>query len=186
MNRYWLLVVLVFGYSSQLGADLIPFGNKGVSHKLVFVDSPLLTSHRLIATPVRGFGGHEEVRPNRPFQFSTKYGTRLYVVPADFEVPEKVTHDQPLTYPSCDVPVSSTTFVPLHSPTASLRSTCKLIAVSDDSIEVELVSHEELDSSGQPVNLFKTAVPLLLIAATGLAGCVLIWRRVRSRRKGIA
>ena len=116
-----LLVTLMTG-TARLCADLIPPGNKGVSHKLVFVDSPLLKSHRLIATPVRGFGGHEEVQPDRPFHFSTKYGTRLYVVPSDFVPPTKVNPGEPLPFPSCDVPVSSTTYVPIFSPIASLRS----------------------------------------------------------------
>jgi hypothetical protein len=173
-----LLVTLVTG-TTRLGADLIPPGNKGVSHKLVFVDSPLLKSHRLIAMPVRGLGGHEEVQPDRPFHFSTKYGTRLYVVPSDFVPPTKVNPGEPLPFPSCDVPVSSTTYVPILSPIASLRSTCKLIAVGDDAIQVELVDHVELDSNAQPASLLNTVLPMLVISATGLIGCCLVWRRAR-------
>ena len=173
-----LLVTLMTG-TTRLGADLIPPGNKGVSHKLVFVDSPLLKSHRLIAMPVRGFGGHEEVQPDRPFQFSSKYGTRLYVVPNDFVLPTKVNPGEPLPFPSCDVPVSSTTYVPIFSPIASLRSTCKLVAVEDDAIQVELVDHVELNSNGRPVTLLNTVLPMLVISATGLIGCGFIWRRAR-------
>ena len=173
-----LLAVLMLG-TRHLSADLIPPGNKAVSHKLVFVDSPLLQTHRLIAMPVRGFGGHEEVQPNRPFHFSTKYGTRLYVVPRDFEPPSKVNPGQPLPFPSCDVPVSSTTYVPILSPVASLRSTCKLIAVADDAIQVELVDHVELDASGNPASPLGAVLLMLFISATGLIGCCLIWRRTR-------
>ena len=181
-----LLVTLMTG-TTRLVADLIPPGNKGVSHKLVFVDSPLLKLHRLIAMPVRGFGGHEEVQPDRPFHFSTKYGTRLYVVPNDFVPPTKVNPGEPLPFPSCDVPVSSTTYVPILSPIASLRSTCKLIAVGDDAIQVELVDHVELDSNAQPASLLNTVLPMLVISATGLIGCFLIWRRARiSRNSAVA
>ena len=165
--------------TTRLVADMIPPGNKGVSHKLVFVDSPLLKSHRLIAMPVRGFGGHEEVQPDRPFRFSTKYGTRLYVVPNDFVPPAKVNRRELLPFPSCDVPVSSTTYVSIFSPIASLRSICKLVAVEDDAIQVELVDHVELNSSGRPVTLPNTVLPMLVISATGLIGCCLIWRRAR-------
>lgn len=179
-----LLVTLMTG-TARLGADLIPPGNKGVSHKLVFVDSPLLKSHRLIAMPVRGFGGHEEVQPDRPFHFSTKYGTRLYVVPNDFVPPAKVSFGEPLPFPSCDVPVSSTTYVPILSPVASLRSTYKLIAVGDDTIQVELVDHVELDSNGQPTSLLNTILPMLAIAGTGLIGCCLIRRRARTRNSAV-
>lgn len=174
----FLLVTVLTG-TTRLSADLIPPGNKGVSHKLVFVDSPLLKSHRLIAMPVRGFGGHEEVQPDRPFHFSTKYGTRLYVVPNEFVLPAKLNPGEPLPFPSCDVPVSSTTYVPTFSPIASLRSTCRLVAVEDDAIQVELVDHVELNSNGRPVTLLNTVLPVLVISGTGLIGCCIIWRRAR-------
>ncbi len=179
----WLvfLAVVLLG-TTRLSADLIPPGNKGVSHKLVFVDSPLLESHRLIAMPVRGFGGHEEVQPDRPFRFSTKYGTRLYVVPDDFVLPAKVDPGEPLPFPSCDVPVASTTYVPIFSPIASLRSTCKLVAVEDDAIQVDLVGHVELNSAGHPVTLLNSLLPMLAISAAGLIGCCLIWRRARTSK----
>ena len=148
----------------------------------MFVDSPLLKSHRLIAMPVRGFGGHEEIQPDRPFHFSTKYGTRLYVVPSDFVPPAKVSPGELLPFASCDVPVSSTTYVSILSPIASLRSTCKLIAVGDDAIQVELVDHVELDSNGKPASLLNTVLPMLLISATGLIGCCLVWRQARISR----
>ncbi len=173
------LLVTVMTGTNRLSADLIPPGSKGVSHKLLFVDSPPLKSHRLIAMPVRGFGGHEEVQPHRPFHFSTKYGTRLYVVPDDFIPPAKVIPGEPLPFPSCDVPVSSTTYVPIFSPIASLRSTCKLVAVGDNAIQVELVDHVELNSDGRPASLLNTVLSMLVISATGLIGCYLIWRRAR-------
>lgn len=171
--------ILTLAGTTPVRADLIPPGNKAVSHKLVFVDSPLLQEHRVIAMPVRGFGGHEEVRAGQPFHFSSKYGTRLYVVPDDFQPPSKVTVGDPLPFPSCEVPVSSTTYVPKLSPITSLRSTLKLVAVNDDTIEVELVDHVELNSSGEPVTVAGTVLPWLIIASVGFVGCVVIWRRTR-------
>ncbi|MEM1067323.1 MAG: hypothetical protein AAGI63_00400 [Planctomycetota bacterium] len=180
MIRICWLTCIVVASATYLHADLVPVGNKGVTHKLVFTDSPLLETHRIIAAPVRGFGGHAEVRPDQPFYFSTKYGTRLYVVPADYEVPKKVGPGKTLPFPSCDVPVTATTYVPMYSPTDSLRSTCRLLAVTDEAIEVELVDHVELDSNGEPVSLSKSLFPMLLISLTGLVGCCVIWRRTRS------
>ncbi|WP_182870152.1 hypothetical protein [Stieleria mannarensis] len=183
-SRLWLVgLVLLMTGTAPLRADLIPPGHKAVSHTLVFVDSPLLHSHRLIAMPVRGFGGHEEIQPRRPFRFSSKYGTRLYVVPRDFVPPAEVNPGQPLPFPSCDVPVSSTTSVPILSPIDSLRSTCKLVAVADDAIQVELVDHAELDSNGEPASVSKIVLPMLLISAGGVIGCYLVWRQTRRARK---
>ena len=54
--------------------------------------------------------------------------------------------------------------------------------MGDDAIEVELVDHVELDSSGQPASLRNTVLPMLLISAAGLIGCCLVWRRARVAR----
>lgn len=180
-------LVLIIGSAQPANfveADIIPPGNKKVSHHMVFADSPLLQSHRLIAMPVRGFGGFTEVQAGQPFQFSSKYGTRLYVVPSDYHPPGKVFHGEPLPFPSCEVPVSSTTSVPKFSPVASLRTTCKLIAVGDDSIGVEVIEHVELGSGNQPVTPWQRMLPFVAIAATGLLGCILVWRWNRARMAG--
>lgn len=173
-------VMLALSGNTPAWADLLPPGHKRVTHQLVFAKSPLLETHRLIAIPTRGFGGHTEVQADRPFRFSTKYGTRLYVVPAEFVPPAKVFHGEPLPFPSCDIPVHSVTSVPALSPITSIRSTCKLVGVGDQSLEVELVDHTELNDSGQPVSFRNSVLPMLILSAIGLTGCVLVWRRTRT------
>jgi hypothetical protein len=175
-----IALVAVAGPTRLLFADLLPPGRKRVSHELVFVDSQLLRAHRLIAAPVRGFGGVEEIQPERPFHFSSKYGTRLYVVPSDFVVPDRVGPGESVPFPSCDVPVPSITSVPTFSPVAKLLSTCKLIDVSEDQIRVELIDHVELDARGRPANMLRSMLPLGGIAMVGLIGCLLLWRRTHS------
>ncbi len=72
-------------------------------------------------------------------------------------------------------------------PIASLRSTCKLVAVEDDAIQVELVDHVERNSNGRPVTLLNTVLPGLVISGIGLIGCCTIWRRARvSKTRAIA
>ena len=179
------LVVLVTCALSETRADLIPPGNKSVSHRLIFQDSELLRDHRVIAMPVRGFGGHEEIEAGKPIPFSTKYGTRLYVVPDDYEPPGKMMRKDLPNFPSCDVPVSSITYVPVFSPVASIRTTLELADVSDDSITVTVVDHVELDRTGQPASLLRSALPLFAISAAGIAGCfVLWWRKTGAVTKG--
>lgn len=170
------LLLLVIARKNQVLADVIPPGNKSVRHVLVFVDSPLLQSHRLVATPIRGFGGHEEVQAGQPFGFSTKYGTRLYVVPEDYVFPKKIIYGARPAFPSCEVPVSSITSVPVLSPVDSIRTTCELVSVEEDSIRVSLVDHQELDAFGRPVTPGSMALPLLAISASGLIGCYFIRR----------
>lgn len=167
-------------FSPSVQADLIPPGNKSVTHKLVFQDSPLLESHRLIAMPTRGFGGHEEIQAGRPFYFSSKYQTRIYAVPKDYRPPSKRASGEPLPFPTGEIPIASTTYVPLLSPVASLLSTVRLVDVDETTINIELVGHEEFDDLGNPVSLGSVLIPLSVISMCGLVGCIAIWRRTKS------
>ena len=150
----------------------------------MFVDSPPLESHRLIAMPVRGFGGVTEVQSGRPFAFSTKYGTRLYIVPRDYVPPQRFNPGEPLPFPSCDAPVTCVTSMPRFSPVASLLSTCKLTKVADGEIQVELIDHVRLDKHGRPASVLRGMLPLSLIATVGLVGCWVLRRRARTLRTG--
>ena len=180
------LGLMLVSSSNLVHADLIPPGNKGVSHKLVIVDSPLLASNRIIAMPTRGFGGHEEVRAGKPFHFSSKYGTRLYVVPDDYEPPAKLRSGDPLPFPHGEIPVTSTTYVPLISSVDSLRSTCKVTEIGEDSITIELIDHIKLDSRGRPVTLLSSALPMLAISMVGCVCCGFVWRWTRRSKKPAA
>lgn len=176
------LVFVACCLSRDVKADIVPPGNKSVSHKLVFEASPLLESHRLIAMPVRGFGGFAEVRSGQPFWFSSKYGTRLYVVPNDYSPPERISPREELPFPSCDVPVASVTYVPVFSPVKSILTTLQLTEVGDETIQVAVVDHVEYGSDGRPASWLRSIVPLIAIAAVGLISCLVLWSRRRSRR----
>ena len=176
------LVFVTYFLSRNVTADVVPPGNKSVSHKLVFEASPLFESHRLIAMPVRGFGGFTEVRPGSPFWFSSKYGTRLYVVPEDYSPPERISPREELPFPSCDVPVASVTFVPTFSPVKSILTTLQLTKVGDETIQVAVVDHVEYGSDGKPASWLRSIVPMIAIAAIGLISCLALWSRRRSRR----
>jgi hypothetical protein len=177
------LVLVTACLAREVSADLIPPGHKSVSHKLVFEDSPLLESHRLIAMPVRGFQGAAEVQAGRPFWFSSKYGTRLYVVPEDYAPPERISPGDEFAFPSCDVPVSSVTSVPMFSPVKSILTTLELTDVGEETIRVAVVDHVEYGSDGRPASWLMSSVPKIAIAAIGLVFCLVLWSRGRSRQK---
>ena len=163
-------------------ADILPPGHRGIVHEIVFVESDLLEAHRLIATPLRGFHGVEEIRPGQPFPFSTKYGTRFYVVPEDAALPEARDVQALARWPSCDPPITEIRGVPWYSPVVSALSTCKLVDVSSENVGVELVNHDELDSNGEPASMVRRAFILGAIAAAGLLGCGVLYRRIRVRK----
>ncbi len=179
-----LVMGIAFGFpmAAPVLADLIPPGHKGVTHQLVFVDSPALAQHRLVAAPIRGLHGAEEVSAGHPFEFSTKYGTRLYLIPEDvIPLPE---YDPELyaQWPSAEPPVGEITSVPMVSPVASILTKVRLVNATSGPPEMELVVQEELDDSRTPVS-WKNYLwrPLLLVPA-GIAVLLLTVGILRKRR----
>lgn len=73
--------IIAMAWTSIALADLILPGNKAVDHQLVFQDSELFQRYRFVAAPIAGFQGVAVIQPGVSFRFSSKYGTKIYVVP---------------------------------------------------------------------------------------------------------
>lgn len=161
-------------------ADILPPGHRAIKHELVFVESDLLSDHRLIATPTRGLRGAVEVKAGQPFSFSTKYGTRLYIAPDDAALPENGKSDVAPDWLSAEPPIHDIRSVPWYSPVESALTTCRLAAVGPDGPQIDLVEHVTLDAQGRPASGLRRTWLLAAIAAVGLLGCLglYIFRRV--------
>ena len=157
--------------------DLIPAGHHRVKNEVVFVESGALASVRLVAAPAAGFGGVEEIVAGRPFPYSRKYGTRVYVVPHDLELsfPDSFQRED---WPSSTVEISGSVVASDISPIHGRLTTVRLVGVTASSIELERVAQMVSDEHGQPVHR-----GLLYLYAAGLAalGFVLLWTLQRSR-----
>lgn len=165
-------------------ADLIPPGSKATKHELMFVDSECLAAHRLVAAPVRGFHGVTKIRAGQQFRFSTKYGTRFYVVPEDVDPLPEFDHEQFAQWPSAAPPKSELKFVAAVSPVASAVTRLRLVRLDEGVPQIELVSHTEYDNLGQPVTAVSYLRRVLLLVSLG-AGLLVAaaWTIRRSRRK---
>jgi hypothetical protein len=128
-------------------ADLIPPGQKGVTHQLVFVDSPALAQHRLVAAPVHGFRGTTEVVAGQPFDFSSKYGTRLYVIPKEVVPLPEFDPNLYSQWPSAEPPVGEITSVPVVSPVTSILTKVRLADVTSGLPKLEVVMDEKFADS---------------------------------------
>ena len=152
MNRrlggvVWLLVL----WTSVAWADVIPPGHKSVDHELVFEDSLLLAEYRLIAAPTAGFHGVVVIKPNEPFSFSTKYGTKFYLVPKDEPLPTDFDRESFSKWLHCSPPVHEISSVPWTSPISSVLTVLRLDAITDTGPVVAVVHSSERDSAGQLV-----------------------------------
>ena len=191
--------------SAPAAADVLAPGTKAVRHELVVEPGPALEGLALVATPLHGFQPGGPVVPGEPFRFSTKYGTRLYALPAGAPVPSEPEAVRAAALASADLPLSEETAVPLWSPVARIVTTLRVTSVrlgepepdepdenSDpgairDSgagadrdrgrIVLEIAGEERLDAAGHPSSPAALLAVLATTAAAGALGVVLLARR---------
>lgn len=167
-------------------ADLILPGYKPVRHRLIFEPSPELDAHRVVIAPMAGFSGVREVRAGEPLAFSSKYGSRIYVVPGDLERLPEFDRERFAQWPSVEPPVRSQTMVPVTSIVQTIHTTVRFEGMVDGKPQVRLVREEVLTATGQPATWMRTLrlpIVITVIAAVVLGGFVLrIRRRVADGR----
>ena len=188
MNRAALILAIAVGtlHSQPASADTLAPGTRAVHHSLVFEASDELREHRLIASPVNGFSGVHEIVADEAFTFSSKYGTRLYLVPEGEEVAAPPAGGE-LPWPNCPVPVAEVTAVNRMSPVSAVRTTCALTSVEGGVPVVIEIATVELGASGEPVNRALYWAKLIGVAAVGL-GLGFFFRRwlINKRRSARA
>ena len=162
--------------------DILLPGHKNVKHELVFEESDLFKEHRLVAAPIRGFTGVEEVQPGKPFRFSSKYGTRFYLVPKNTELPkfEREVFDQ---WPNAAPPVAEIKSLPVTNPVSMATTTLRFAGIDEETPVIERVSHVELDRWGNEASPTRSILVFGLLIAAGLAFCLLAIRRMKASRK---
>ena len=175
-----LVIVFCLFVSNISEADILPPGHKNVRHSIVFVQSDALKRHQIVAAPIAGLKGETEVQADVPISFSTKYGTRFYVLPNDQAAPEfdRDTYEQ---WPACQPPVSEIRSVPVYSPVASALTTVKLVDVGPDGPVIKIVSHETFDANGNPASInplrnvrtYFVLIPVFI----GMLGCFALFMR---------
>ena len=177
--RFLLAMFFLAISVSTLTADVLPPGHAPVSHKLEFESSQLLKDTVLVAAPTAGFGGAVRVVAGEPFTFSSKYGTRLYLVPAGETIDNKFDRERFKEWPSCQPPVSEIKSVPAYKSVRSALTTLRLKEITEDGPVIEIVSHKEFNRAGNPAQdgswSTLAALPVLGVAICGY----LFWIRTR-------
>lgn len=167
--------------TNQGKADVLPPGDKSIEHQLVFESSPLFDDYRLVAAPIRGFEGVHVVVPGQPFQFSSKYGTRFYLIPESDTEDLKFDREYFDHWPSSLPPVSQIPSVPITSPVASAVTTVRFADVQDGKPHIIVVDHKELESSGKPASYRRAYWWLIFPVVGGVVLLASVFRRLRSR-----
>ncbi len=186
MNRVQVIMIVFIMLSlnaAYVDADILPPGHRNVDHKMVFEASPALENATLVAAPTAGFGGVCVINPGKQFDFSSKYGTRIYVLPDSVVVPKNFERELFQQWPSARPPRNQIRSVSIVSPISSALTTVRMKEISATGPVVEIVDHIEYDRFGKEITflriMFFRGIPLLL----GIATCVFLFCRMRATRK---
>lgn len=163
--------------------DVIAPGRHGVKHEMVVEPSEALGGGTLVCWVASGIGGPDStVVPGEPFRFSSKYDSRLYLLPEGVDPSEvtRPTASAPLDYPSAPPPRGEIHDLPNANPVHAALTTIRLRGVDGDRLDFEVVDHVLFDASGTPVGESRQAFVWAMILAVGLAaGASLLSRRKR-------
>lgn len=159
--------------------DLLLPGHTTVRHELALTWDDSVTT-RFVASPGHRMHGHRLLTRGEPFPFSSKYGTRLYAVPADAEWPDAKVSLRDSPWPSAAIPVRELAAVRSGHPVARVLTTLRVVAVRADRLELEVVGEQRFGRFDLPID-GPLWLPLLLIAG---AGGVWLLRFHAPRRRG--
>jgi hypothetical protein len=163
--------------AAPLRADVIPAGHKPVEHLLV-VSEALADGEVVAAAPTRGFHGVQAVIPGEPFTFSSKYGTRLYVLPAGAGIPTDLEALRAAAIASSDIPVSEVITVPFWEPVTSIVTTLRLARIPGGALSIQVIGEVRSGGFAAQGRLLAIAAVLVAVGLAGLVGIVWLVRRL--------
>jgi hypothetical protein len=164
--------------------DVLPPGHRSLTHELVLEASPLFEVFELYAWPVAGFSGETHIVPGQAFQFSSKYGTRIFAFDKGAKFPAAaiawIDHDPSaadLTEHGVRavgaIPVQEQDSAPIGSPVERVLTHLRVAAVADGEVRLEVVGEDvERDQS-----------TLLALGGALSAGVVGLGLLLRARRR---
>ena len=167
-------------------ADVLLPGYKSVKHELIFEPSPEFEGHCLVAAPIAGFSGVLVIQPGERFRFSTKYGTRFYLVPNDVADFSEFDRERFQSWPSTRPPISEIKSVLVTSPVASALTTLRFAGANESGPIIERVSHVLLDRRGREASATRSILVFGLLISAGLAICLFAIRRMKKSSRSSA
>ncbi len=161
--------------------DLALPGTKLVRNEVVVEWAQELDTHVFVAQPSRAPGGAHRIVRGEPLpHISAPFVPRIHALPRDVVAwPEDREGWDAAGWPSAGLPVQLRNTVAAVSPVVRIRTVIRVAAVGPASLDLVVVSQQELDADGNEVHASAWVVPL----AAALAGALgLLWL-VRSRRR---
>lgn len=174
------IVLLAFALAHlgavALRADVIPPGHRPVEHVFA-VREPLPTGVTLVAAPTSGFTGVQVVAAGTEVAFSTKYGTRLYALPAGTEIPGDPAAVRAAAVASADLPMLEVTSTSLTSPVSKFISWLRVERTPEGGLAVALLEPGPGSAIAARGNLLLLALILAAAFACGVVLLIVLVRR---------
>lgn len=160
--------------------DMLLPGHTATKHELVLTWDDAVRE-RFVASPGRRLHGSRLLTRGEPFPFSSKYGTRIYAVPADAVLPDAKATLRESTWPSAAIPVREVASVRNGYPVTRVLTTLRVAAVRDDGLELEVIDEQRFGMFDLPI-VGPIWLPLVLIAGFGFV----LLRRFHAAREPAA
>jgi hypothetical protein len=163
--------------AGALRADVIPPGHRPVEHVFA-VSEPLPAGLTLVAAPTSGFTGVQVVAAGTEVAFSTKYGTRLYALPAGTEIPGDLEALRAAAVASADLPMLEVTSTPLTSPMSKYVTPLRVERTPEGGLAVTLLEPGPGSVIAARGNLLLLALILAAAFACGVVLLIVLVRRL--------
>lgn len=180
MLRVVAIAICVLG--GAIPPDLIPPGHRSARHELLIATDDVSRDLRLWMAPVHGFGSSTRVKPSRAYRFSTKYGSRLWILGPDEEPPARLEDGWDETHRSIEIPFHEIASVPAGSPVTRILTLCRIRPDAQGTLQLHPLAEIQFGADGQPLATGFIWPWMIGISLLGLLG--LVARAGYERRSG--
>ncbi len=160
--------------------DSLPPGTKSVQHSVALTWDSALEAYDFYLSPIAGFWGIAKVERGEPLRFSSKYGSRIWALPAGTKLDPAAKRIEG-AWPRSPVPVSERKFVSRGKPLASIVTHLAVVAVDEGGLRFEVRGEQRFDAAGRE---FGSSDFLVLLGVAGLGALLIafLYRRQRDDR----
>lgn len=174
------LAVVVFAAAAV--PDLLMPGRKAVRHEIEFIWDADTVLPRFALSPLRSLHGHAVVRPGQRLRFSSKYGSRLWIVPTGAELPDASESLRDSGWTSLPLPVRELHSIGVGHPLAQVVTTIRIAPAADGGFVLAVAGERYFDSDGHDLGAW-TWMPLVVLS---LLGAVWVWVLDRRASRPVA
>lgn len=178
MLRAVAIAICVLGWAAP--PDLIAPGHRSSRHELLIATDDVSRDLRLWMAPVQGFGSSTRVEPSRAYRFSSKYGSRLWILGPEEEPPARLDDAWGAAHRSIEIPFHEIGSVPVGSPVTRILTLCRIRPDAQGTLQLHPLAEIQFGADGQPL---ATGFVWPWLVGISLLGLLALVARARHERR---